>query len=159
MPACAKSKHQNMQDAYDEYDRLEDEALERLRDISAMSDEETDTESEAVRGCITLTLPSLNTEEPSDVVAWMLNLFEQTFEYESGWDAAHQDVENTVFWRRVAHSNGVAVLRFVKDGDTSCCVVRTDEEETIITTRQEFRAFLSGIVMHAQKEKSTIHAN
>jgi hypothetical protein len=31
-------------DAYDEYDRQEDEALTRLRDIASMSDEETDTE-------------------------------------------------------------------------------------------------------------------
>ena len=32
-------------DEYDAYDRLEDEALQRLRDADAMSDEETDNET------------------------------------------------------------------------------------------------------------------
>ena len=32
-------------DEYDAYDRLEDEALQRLRDADAMSDEETDDET------------------------------------------------------------------------------------------------------------------
>ena len=145
-----------MQDSYDIYDRLEDEALERLRYISAMSDEETDTESEVecwsrtpARRHITLTIPSVNTEEPSDEVTRMLNLFEQTFEYESGWDAAHQDVENTTLWRRTAHSDGVVVVfKFVWDGDMSRCVVlKEDEEETILTTREEFRAFINGIIV------------
>ena len=137
-----------MQDSYDIYDRLEDEALERLRDISAMSDEETDTESEAecwsrtpVRRHITLTIPSVNTEEPSDEVTRMLNLFEQTFEYESGWDAAHQDVKNTTFWRRIAHPSDV-VFKFVMDGEMSCCVVLKDKEEIIIRTIEEFKAFI-----------------
>jgi hypothetical protein len=31
-------------DEYDTYDRMEDEALQRLRDADAMSDEETDEE-------------------------------------------------------------------------------------------------------------------
>ena len=150
MATCANTKHRNMQDTFDVYDRLEDEALERLRDIAAMSEEETDTESEAARGRrhITLTLPSVNTEEPSDEVARMLNLFEQTFEYESGWDATHQDVDNITRWRRTAHADRVVVFKFVWDGDMSRCVVREeDEEETILTTREEFRAFINTIVV------------
>jgi hypothetical protein len=36
-------------DEYDTYDRLEDEALHRLRDTDAMSDEETDEETQPSR--------------------------------------------------------------------------------------------------------------
>jgi hypothetical protein len=141
-----------MQETYDIYDRLEDEALERLRNISAMSDEETDTEGDAEheiqslgrmtrRRSITLTIPSVNTEDQNEKVEWMLKLFEQTFEHEAGRDPEHED--STTFWRRIKHPEET-VFKFVLDGEMSQCVVQfTDGKELVIREKDEFKEIVS----------------
>jgi hypothetical protein len=131
---------------YDAYDRLEDEALTRLRDIASMSDEDTDTEEVQRTGrstskkSITLTIPSLNTEDQQEKVMWMLNLLEQTLEHETGRDPEHED--STTFWRRIKLPEEI-VFKFVLDGEMSCCVVTfADGEEMVIREKEEFSMFV-----------------
>jgi hypothetical protein len=136
-----------MSDAYDEYDRQEDEALTRLRDIASMSDEDTDTE-DCIEGRmtskqhITLTIPTANTEEdqPEKVIMWMLNLLEQTLEHETGRDPEHED--STTCWRRIKLPEEI-VFKFVMDGEMSCCVVTfADGEEMVLKEKEEFSRFV-----------------
>ena len=132
---------EDMSDAYDEYDRLEDEALTRLRDIASMSDEDTDTEEvQRTKKSITLTIPSLNTEDQQEKVMWMLNLLEQTLDHEAGRDPEHED--STTFWRRIKLPEEI-VFKFVLDGEMSCCVVTfADGEEMVIREKEEFSMFV-----------------
>lgn len=98
---------------------------------------ETDTTSEARTG---------ETGGVHAEVCDMLEHLEDTFEYTTGWDYAHEDWYlngEMTSWRRIQHPKaGEVTFKFVEDGDCSCCCVWTETRHAILYTRKEYDAFV-----------------
>ncbi len=116
-------------DTYDLYDRAEDEALLRLRDTEAMSDEETDAED--TPGC-----------DPLESVVWMLRHFEENHDWETSWDDRHEDWYfdgEMTSWRRFTHPKaGMVTFKFVEDKGNSFCRVSAKEWSRIVYTKEAY---------------------
>ena len=82
-------------------------------------------------------------------VSGMLEHFERTFEFTTGWDDLHEDWYwdgEMSSWRRMRHPvAGEVTFKFVEDGEQSCCCVWVGAQGAILHTREEYDAFLSSL--------------
>ena len=83
------------------------------------------------------------------VVSGMREQFEDTYKFTTGWDGCHEDWYfggEMTSWRRMQHPvAGQVTLKFVEDGELSCCCVWTKEKDAILYTREEYEAFMSSL--------------